>query len=115
MRKDGAASLRSEHLIPCLDREKPMFVGIKTGKQYDKGCISYIGVSVSSDDIMAKLKLPNNEIINARKMLDEYLMQLKKFKIGNVVSVSWSEPNMELSLRKEEDRPISAERRPKLP
>lgn len=115
MRKDGAASLRSEHLVPCLTKEKPVFIGIKSGKEYDKGCISYLGVKVSSDDILKKLKLPKGEAIKARPILDEYLKQINQFKIGNVVSVSWGQDTQELELIKEAERPPSGEKKLKLP
>ena len=41
-----------------LTEGKPDFVVVKTGKEYQTWCISYLGREVSADDILAKLDLP---------------------------------------------------------
>jgi len=116
MRKDGSARLRgAEHLIPCLDGKTPAFVGIKTGKEYDRGYICYVGVDVSADDLLSKLKLEEFKGKEARPILEEYLRQLKQLKIGNVVTVSWAQPSMKLELQKLAERPVLKDCNPKLP
>jgi hypothetical protein len=115
MRKDGAASIRSEHLVPCLTKDKSVFVGVKTGKQYPAGCMSYLGRHVSTDDILAKLGLSSGDARRARPILNEYLPQLQEFKIGNVLSLSWVGTFKKLELKKDADRPPSGNKASKLP
>jgi hypothetical protein len=101
--------------VPCLTKDKPVFVGIKTGKEYPTGCISYLGRDVSADDILTKLDLPSGEAKRARPILNQYLTQLQDFKIGNVLSLSWSGMLKKLELKKEAERPPSGERKSTLP
>jgi hypothetical protein len=115
LRADGAATRRSEHLVPCLTGEKPVFVGVKTGKEYGTGAISYLGRDVSTDDILTKLDLPPAEVGCARPILDEYLNQLQDFKIGNVLSLSWEGTPKALVLRKEANKPPSGQKQSRLP
>ena len=115
LRKDGAASTRSEHLVPCLTKDRPVFVGVKTGKEYPTGCVSYLGRDVTTDDILAKLDLPAVQAKRARPILDEYLTQLQEFKIGNVISLSWVGKSRTLELNKEADRPPSGDGKTQLP
>lgn len=116
MRKDGSAQLRgAEHLIPSLDGKTPAFVGIQTGKEYDRGYICYVGVDVNADDILSKLQMEESKGKEVRSILEEYLRQLKQFKIGNVVAISWAQPSMKLELQKLAERPVSKDRTPKLP
>jgi len=115
LNKDGTASSSAEHLVPCLTKEEPVFVGVKTGTTYAAGYISYLGRDVTTGDILAKLKLPSKNVKRARAILDEYLYQLQAFKVGNVLSLSWVGMLKKLELKKDADRPPSENRQSRLP
>ena len=67
--------------------QSPTFLCIKTGKAYTDGMIAYLGVAVSSEEILERAaSLP--EGIRAHlslQSLDDYLIQIQEFKIGDVV------------------------------
>ena len=113
--KDGRASLRGEHLLPCLEMPRQnLFVGVKTGKKYEKGYLVYLGKDVSVDDIAEKLGLQSEQISLARPAIESFIAVLQSFKIGNVVTVFFPETN-KCVLTKQADRPPIEELKKRLP
>lgn len=115
MTKEGRATLRGEHLVPCLEMPRQnVFVGVKTGKKYDKGYVVYVGREVNPDDILKKLNLSVEAIPEARSILESFVQELQAYKIGNVISVSFPD-NSKCALKKELERPTFEEPKRKLP
>nr|CAP47838.1 putative integron gene cassette protein [uncultured bacterium] len=112
---DGSASSRSEHLIPTFLNHEPYFVGLRSGKKFPHGIVSFIGKDVSSEDIIKRLSLSPDQRESVVLLLVEYLQQLQSFKIGNVLSVSWSGVPKRLKLRLIKEHPSSSKKLPKLP
>ena len=115
LRKDGRASLRGEHLVPCLEFPRQnLFVGVKSGKRYEKGYIVYLGEHISTEDILAKLRVEEGQLSEAQSVINSFLSALQTFRIGAVISVSFSEKD-ECVLKKEADHPPTEEFKRKLP
>ncbi len=113
--KDGRASLRGEHLIPCLEIPRQnLFVGVKSGKKYEKGYLVYLGEDVTTEDILSELGLGEREVCQARPVIDSFLSVLQSFKIGNVISISFSETG-KCDLIKQTERPPSEELKKRIP
>lgn len=114
MTKDGKATLRGEHLVPCLESpRKNYFVGVKTGKIYDLGYLVYLGEDITPEEILGKLRLSDEAARGAQPILESFIRELTAYKIGNVVSVSFPE-SIRCVLKKEAEAPKS-ERKAKLP
>lgn len=113
--KDGRASLRGEHLIPCLEMPRQnVLVGVKSGKKYERGYLVHVGKDVSAEDILNKLRVGEDEVAQARPVIDSFLVGLRSLKIGNVVSVSFPETD-KCIVAKEADRPEIIEAKRRLP
>ena len=113
--KDGRASLRGEHLIPCLEMPRQnLLVGVKSGKKYERGYLVHVGRDVTAEDILTKLQLEGDQVAQARPVIDSFLVALRGLKIGNVVSVSFPETS-KCILTKEADRPEILEAKRRLP
>ncbi len=114
MTKDGKASLRGEFLVPCvLSPRRNCFIGVKTGKTYDRGYLVYLVKEISAEDIMTKMDIPRDAETDARAIIQSFIDELSAYKIGNVVSVSFSESNRCI-LKKEAESPNSGHKK-KLP
>ena len=104
--KDGRASLRGEHLIPCLEVPRQnLFVGVKSGKKYEKGYLVYLGKDITTQDIFSELALREEQFSQFQLVIDSFLTALQGFKVGNVVSLSFSEKD-KCVLTKEAERPL---------
>jgi hypothetical protein len=107
LKQNGLPSSRSEFVIPFL--EKPIqneFIGLKSGKGYKMGAISYIGVEIDSNEILSKLQITPKELDSARQIINDFMLQLQNFKIGNVISIEYNEDGSFI-LKKESSRPKS--------
>jgi Protein of unknown function (DUF2695) len=109
MTKDGRASIRPEHLVPDLSLKEPVFVGIRSGRQYAAGYVCYVGQDVTVADILDELRRPIGK--EAELMLDELLRQVSPFRIDNVISVSWHDDRLELTkvadhTKRDQQRPL---------
>ena len=79
-----------EFLIPANVDGKSCFVGIKSGKSFPYGALSYLGRLISVQDILNKLassKVLLRFKVHSKEMLEAYLEALSDFKIGNILSV----------------------------
>ena len=113
--KDGRTSLRGEHLIPCLEIPRDnVFVGIKSGKKYKDGYLVYLGKDLTTEEILNELELGEGKVSQARSVIDSFLASLQGFKIGNVISLSFSETD-ECVLTKQAERPALERRKIRLP
>jgi hypothetical protein len=77
-----------EFLVPANIGGKSSFIGIKSGKSFPYGALSYLGKSVSADSILEKLavgKVSSDAI--SKEMLESYLEAISAFKIGNILAV----------------------------
>jgi hypothetical protein len=95
MTKGGKNTSRGEHLLPQLSEiTKPGFVGVKTGKIYELGAVSYLGKDLTPS-MMMEGYCKNNPAPKDRKCalkrLIAYTEALKNCKIGNVISITYSE------------------------
>ena len=116
LRKDGRAALRGEHLVPCLEipREN-VLVGVRSGKKYKDGYLVYLGKDLTTEDILSELGLGEGQgESQARPVIDSFLAALQSFKIGNVISLSFSETG-NCVLTKQAERPTSEGRKRRLP
>jgi hypothetical protein len=115
MTKDGKATLHGEHLVPCLESPRQnYFVGVKTGKKHDKGLLVYLGVEISTDDILKKIGMTDKATETDRKAMESFLQELQRLKIGNVVSLAFTAP-ASCVLKKEAEHPVFDEPKGKLP
>jgi hypothetical protein len=107
--KDGRANLKGEHLIPYIGiPSKNIFIGIKTRKEYSKGYICYIGVEIGADDILKKLNLSEKENARIYPIIESFIEEIQKSKIGNVVSLNFVDEK-KCSLKKESESPVSGQ------
>lgn len=78
----------NEFLVPnpCNDGS---LIGIKSGKEYLYGAISFIGVEISTTDIIEKMKTNGvivSEVIEYKDKLNKYIDEIYKYKISNIIS-----------------------------
>ena len=90
MTRDGRATQRGEHLVPCLDIPRQnVFVGVKTGKRYKAGYLVFLGKDITAEDIFKKLN--SEQPLQAdRQAIESFLAELQSHKIGNVVSLQFT-------------------------
>lgn len=96
----------SEFLVPnpCGDGS---LIGIKSGKEYLYGAISFIGVEISITDIIDKMISNGLNIIEIDKYKDKlnrYIDEIYKYKISNIISGGLDENN-NIILNKVANRP----------
>jgi hypothetical protein len=104
--KEGIPPSRSEFLIPSLGEGEDILIGIKSGKHHAQGAVSYIGMELSAEDILAKVThLPCTKE-EAIFKLRRFIELLQNFKIGNIISMR-SGPDHAFELIKEAEKPKS--------
>lgn len=84
----------SEFLIPFTGgNDHPTgFMGIKTGKSFPYGALSFLGKEISTPEILDKLKSCKTQIWDAPavvKILNRYLEKLQEFRIGNILEIEY--------------------------
>ena len=94
-----------QFLLPNFNKASDSFLNIKNSKNVSFGMVVYIGVEVSSEEILNRY-LDNNSLEYENEsyitIIDDYLNQINNFKIGNVLSVKYDNSN--LILKKEYER-----------
>ena len=87
-----------EHLIPSLsDSPAAEFVSVKSGKSYVRGSVVYVGRDVTPEmmlDRYCQVALPPADRTAALRRLGAYCDALQSVKIGNVLSVSYSQDGL---------------------
>jgi hypothetical protein len=108
----GHARARAPFLIPALDRTLA-FIDIRNGQAHETGYVVYVGVAITADDVLKKVEVNVVDIAQARLMINSFIFELQRFKIGNVVAVKQSEGSL-VRLRLIADAPNTVAG-PKLP
>lgn len=91
-----------EFLIPRLDGDDTdAFLGIDSGKSAEFGAVSYTGVDLVAETLFSRYidsggMVP--DVDRALRLLDDYLRQIKTFKIGNVLGIRRIDNGFELFL-----------------
>jgi hypothetical protein len=91
--KDGSAARRSRFLVPARDGSA-QFEEIETGKRHDVGYLVYTGKELSTDDVAQKMTFEESESDALRRLIDSYLSEIAKFKVGNVVAIERTSDNL---------------------
>jgi len=103
-----SGKIKRERLIPFFDpTNRSGFLGLKTGKRHRHGIMVYLGVPITAEDILNRY-LEFHDLPKSRRdciaVLDAYVRALQSFKIGNVLSIDYSEGG-EFALTKVMDTP----------
>ncbi len=96
----------SEFLVPNPSNDGSL-IGIKSGKEYLYGAISFIGVEISTTDIIDKMITNGVNIVEVDKYkdrLNKYIDEIYKYKISNIISGALDEDN-NIILNKVANRP----------
>ena len=109
--KGGQPSRKSEFVIPMPAPDSNSFIGLKTGKKHKLAVISYIGKAITVDDILKKLQNFQGDRNKLIGCLDRFIVDLQKLKIGNVISMSYSEEG-DFTINLESTRPKQENRKP---
>lgn len=110
--KNGKLTRRSEFVIPMPEPgDDSTFLGIKTGKTYKLAAISYIGKTITADDILEKLSNYEGDRGRLLVRLDRFVAALQEFKIGSVISISYTDEG-DFTLILEAARPAREKRKP---
>jgi len=84
--KDGSAVARSQFLVPARDGSA-RFEEIDSGKFHDLGYLVFTGKEISADDVVKKWAGANHDSNSLCSLIDSYLGEISRFKVGNVVAI----------------------------
>ena len=92
---------KREFVIPDILNFTNNFIGIETKKEYSYGMICYTGVDLDSKIITDRLI--ENQIIkstdkNINELIDLYLIDLKQYKIADILTISYENGKFGLKL-----------------
>jgi hypothetical protein len=92
---------KREFIIPDIYNFTNNFIGIETRKEYSYGMICYTGVDLDSTIVIDRLI--ENKIITATsteliEIIDSYLLDLKQYKISNILSITSENKRFKLNL-----------------
>lgn len=103
--KMPSGKVGKDFLIPNFRKSNNDFINIRTGRAVSRGVIVYIGVEITSEEILIKY-LKNNSLEYEKEkclnILNDYLSKVNQFKIGNVLSIGYD--SGKLKLRKKFER-----------
>ena len=77
--------------IPSIDSND--FIGIRSGKRFPYGAVSYIGKAISAGDVLEKMESAGMNVGDktvAIDTLERFLVQLQDFKVGNILTIQYS-------------------------
>jgi len=85
---------RREFLVPHLSGNGELgFIGIKSGRRFQSGALNYVGKDVTPEMLLEryceKQPMPSDRTEAVRR-LTAFVEALQAFKIGNVLSVSYT-------------------------
>lgn len=90
-KKPNGKKARNEFLIPDIFENTSRLIGIETGISYNYGLVCYTGVDLNADIVFDKAtKYRKITILRRRavkKMLTNYLAQIKEIKISKAVVI----------------------------
>ncbi len=111
LNKNGQPSRKSEFVVPMPEPDgSSNFLGIKTNKKHKLAAISYIGKTITADDIIEKLSIYQGDRERLIDRLDQFVAALQKFKVGNVISISYTEDG-DFTINLESKRPKQNEKK----
>ena len=96
-----------EFVIPFTGKEKKGFRGLNSGNATKYGMITFIERKISANDVFAKLVDSGQRIddVDATlSIISQYLEELQQFKVGNVISVDYTD-DFAFRLTKEANKP----------
>jgi len=97
-----------EFLIPFIEKGKKGFRGLKSGQTVEYGLIAYIGKEINEKDVFAKLVDSGqriNDVDATLKMISRYIENVQMFKIGNIISIKYSDDGLDFQLIIEANSP----------
>jgi hypothetical protein len=81
--------------MPDPTRCEPVFVGIHSSRRHTTGYVCYVGHDVTAADIIAAAGLTAaDELVS---MLDDFLEQVRQFRIDNVIAIDWQDGRVVLT------------------
>jgi hypothetical protein len=89
----GHARARAPFLIPALDGTLA-FVDIRNGKAHETGYVVYVGVAITADDVLKKVEVSVADVAKTRLLINSFIVELQRFRIGNVVAVEQSDGSL---------------------
>lgn len=104
----------NEFLIPAMDAGFSGFRGVKSGRLYTYGALSFLGKEITINDVFARLVDSGHRIddVDATlKMLDAYFAAVQGYRIGTVLTVQPSSDRGGFKLTRVAQRPNAGERR----
>jgi len=92
---------KREFVIPDILNFTNSFIGIDTKKEYSYGMVCYTGVDLDTKTVTDRL-VENQIITSTDKVINEiielYLIDLKQYKIADILSVSYANKTFGLKL-----------------
>lgn len=88
--KAGYTNGRSVWLIPALDGSL-WFVDLKRGKRHDCGYLVHTGIAITPEDVVEKMEFRDRDDVLIQGLIESYIIELSRFRIGNVVGVEASD------------------------
>ena len=104
----------NEFVIPAMDTGFSGFRGLKSGRLYTYGALSFLGKEITVNDVFARLVDSGQRIDNVDamlRMLDAYLEAVQDYRIGNVLTVEPSSDRCGFKLTKVAQRPNSGKKK----
>ena len=101
-------SKSSEFVIPFTGKKQKGFRGLESGRVSRYGAIVFIGMQISTKDVFKKLVDSGQKIDDVDRTLaviEAFTIKLQEFKIGNIISISYSDSDNSFELIKEANRP----------
>jgi len=101
-----------EFLIPHTGKGRNGFRGLNSGRVAPYGLITFVGKEISANDVFARL-VDSGQVIDdvdgILATIDRYLKECQQFKIGNIISIVYSDNGSDFQLFKKADRPPKQE------
>ena len=92
--KKGGKTTRGESLLPHLSGPAESgFVGIKTGRIYERGYVVYAGIDLTPEMLLndfCENNPPPNDRAVALQRITAFVQALQPCKIGNFLSISYT-------------------------
>ena len=105
---ENPAKKINDILIPIMDDDSIFLFGLKTKKKWEYGMIVLKGGGIDENEIFSlivneKIKLSTAEE-DSLKIIEEYLKEINKFKVGNIIYIGKSEDDKMFELKKYANR-----------
>lgn len=89
----------NDFLYPVLIENKFVFKGIKYGKIWKQGRVSFIGKEITKNDIFARIVDSGHKISDVKELislLDIYVEKIKGLPLGSIISINASDKSFDL-------------------